>query len=78
MTGSAKYSSCVYGLLAERMLQDRAELAASLHLAYSRGATLRALAAAAGMSHEQVRRIVQRRQSTGNPHAVELSHRVTM
>jgi Helix-turn-helix domain len=55
------------GLLAERMLQDRADLAASLHLAYSRGATLRALAAASGMSHEQVRRIVQRRQSIGRP-----------
>jgi len=53
------------GRLAERLLQDRADLTASLHLAYSRGATLRALAAAAGMSHEQVRRIVQRRQSIG-------------
>src|SRR6185503_18037798 len=33
------------GRLAERLLQDRADLTASLHLAYSRGATLRALAA---------------------------------
>jgi hypothetical protein len=66
------------GLLAERVLQDRAELAASLHLAYSRGATLRALAAASGISHEQVRRIVQRRQSDARPLGQEVSHRVSM
>jgi Helix-turn-helix domain len=45
-------------VLAERMRLDQAELAASLHSAYADGASLRALAGAAGISHEQVRRIV--------------------
>jgi hypothetical protein len=65
VTGSAKCSSSVSGCSPSECCRTRAELAASLHLAYSRGATLRALALASGMSHEQVRRIVQRRQSIG-------------
>ena len=66
------------GAHADRVLLERAEMAAAMHLAYARGATLRSLAAAAGMSHEQVRRIVQERQAELQQRQGAVSHPVTM
>jgi DNA-binding transcriptional regulator LsrR (DeoR family) len=53
-------------------------MAAVMHLAYAQGATLRSLAAAAGMSHEQVRRIVQERHLERRRGEAVVSHFVTM
>ena len=66
------------GAHAERALLERTEMAAVMHLAYAQGATLRSLAAAAGMSHEQVRRIVQERHPERRRGEAAVSHFVTM
>jgi hypothetical protein len=58
--GSDKHPALMLhvAVAAERIRLDQADLARSLQEAYDRGASLRSLAVAAGISHEQVRRIV--------------------